>query len=185
MAMNIPCIVLAAALFICNAAWAQPSPSPAAVRLAELINSYRAGLGLAAIALSLSLTRVAEAHVRDLEQNSRGAQCNMHSWSAAGAWSSCCYTDDHAQARCMWAKPREITRGGYPGDGFEIAHGGSRGVTPEGALQGWKRSQAHHEVIVNKGIWSTSKWQAMGVAVSESYALVWFGEVADAPAAKP
>ncbi len=79
----------------------------------------------------------------------------------------------------MWSKPREITGGAYSGNGYEIAHGGSSGVTPEGALRGWRGSQGHHEVIINNGIWTTSKWQAMGVAITDRYALVWFGEVAD------
>lgn len=84
----------------------------------------------------------------------------------------------------MWVKPRELTRGTYQGRGYEIAHGSSGGVTPEGALRGWKNSQGHHEVIVNRGMWTTSKWQAMGVAVTDRHALVWFGEVAD-PANHP
>lgn len=52
-------------------------------------------------------------------------------------------------------------------------------MTPEGALSGWQASRSHHEVVVNKGTWATSRWLAMGVAVSERYAVVWFGQVAD------
>jgi len=37
-----------------------------------------------------------------------------------------------------------------------------------------------HDVIINKGIWSSSRWRAMGVALTDRYALVWFGEAADA-----
>ena len=177
--MNTLRILTCTVAFLCTASAAQDGPSPAAARLAGLINAYRAELGLPAISVSRSLTLVAEVHARDLETSSRPNQCNMHSWSNAGNWSACCYTSDHAQAKCMWAKPREITGRIYRGDGFEISHGGSGGVTPEGALRSWKSSQAHHEVIINEGIWSTSQWRAMGVAVSNHYALVWFGEMTD------
>ncbi len=165
-------------------ACAQSSQASPAARLADMINTYRGELGLPAVPLSQALTKVAEAHAQDLEKSVRGQQCNMHSWSSAGEWTPCCYTNDHARAQCMWAKPRELTRGTYAGNGYEIAHGGGGRVTPEGALRGWRGSQGHHEVIINKGIWSTSKWQAMGVAITEHYALVWFGEVAD-PSNRP
>ena len=163
---------------------AQEGLPPQASRLANLINGYRAELGLRAVPLSRSLTQVAEAHVRDLEASTRPSQCNMHSWSSAGSWSSCCYTEDHAQARCMWEKPREITTRIYSGSGYEIAYGGGGQVTPDGALASWKRSRGHNEVIVNQGIWSSSEWRAMGVAISSRFALVWFGKLAD-PAGTP
>lgn len=172
------------AALLCTTSWAQTSPTTSAVRLASLINAYRIEHGLPAIPVSVSLTRVAQVHAQDLEQTRRADQCNMHSWSAAGAWSSCCYTSNHAQAQCMWVKPRELTRGTYQGDGYEIAFGASGVVTPEGALRGWKNSLAHHAMIVNKNMWAASKWQAMGVAVTNHHALVWFGEAAD-PANNP
>ena len=36
---------------------------------------------------------------------------SMHSWSANGSWTPCCYTADHARKECMWNKPGEITGG--------------------------------------------------------------------------
>ena len=71
----------------------------------------------------------------------------------------------------MWAKPREITDGVYSGPGYEISSGSGGTVSPEDALRSWKTSQGHHEVIINKGIWSTARWRAMGVAVTNRYAL--------------
>ncbi|CAD5374668.1 hypothetical protein RA210_U610001 [Rubrivivax sp. A210] len=79
----------------------------------------------------------------------------------------------------MWTKPREISDGAYQGFGYEISYGSSGQVTPDDALRAWKRSQGHHEVIVNKGIWFNARWHAMGVAVTGGYALVWFGKEAD------
>ena len=78
----------------------------------------------------------------------------------------------------MWDKPREITGGVYRGNGYEIAHHGS-GVTPETALRGWQSSSGHNSVIVNNGKWADVHWKAIGAAVSEHYAVVWFGKEAD------
>ena len=79
----------------------------------------------------------------------------------------------------MWDKPREITRGSYAGDGFEISAWHSDRMTPTQALESWKRSSPHLSVILNRGNWSNIAWQAMGGAVSGRYAVVWFGKVAE------
>ena len=157
---------------------AAPATSPAE-QLAALVNQQRATRGLLAVPLSRSLNAVAEAHVRDLQAHPRASACNMHSWSAHGLWSACCYTDDHAQASCMWRKPAEITGGVYRGEGFEISAWFSSRITPERALQSWRGSAAHFDVVVNGGMWASSTWRAMGVALSENYAVVWFGTVVD------
>ncbi|NKB70497.1 MAG: CAP domain-containing protein [Candidatus Latescibacteria bacterium] len=152
--------------------------------LAEDINQYRLEQGLQAIPVSVSLTKVAQAHVADSEQNSFSNGCNLHSWSDQGDWTPCCYTNDHAQAQCMWDKPREISGGVYSGNGFEISAYNSRMITPQGALEGWQGSSGHHNVILNRDIWADSNWQAMGAAVSTHYAVVWFGMESD-PAGSP
>jgi len=149
------------------------------IRLYKLVNKYRAKNGLSAIPLSSSLTYVAQTHVRDLQNSPPRGNCNMHSWSTNGAWSSCCYTPDHAQAQCMWDKPRELTN--YPGNGYENAHGGSNGyqATATSALKGWKRSHGHNAVILNQGIWSKHSWKALGVGIYKGYAVLWFGKEID------
>ena len=144
--------------------------------LAEVINAYRKDQGLPTIPTSPSLQKVAEAHVRDLAAHPPSGACNLHSWSSQGKWSACCYTDDHARATCMWSKPAEIA--GYASSGFEIAAAGT--TTPNSALDSWRGSEAHHAVILNRGIWAKSTWRAMGAAIHEDYAVVWFGELADA-----
>lgn len=133
--------------------------------------------GLPEIPRSSALTQVARLHVRDLEENhpDRG-DCNIHSWSAHGTWTSCCYTDDHAEASCMWNKPKELTS--YQGNGFEIAHWSSDGVTPEKALQGWQGSRGHNTVILNQGQWK-DQWNAIGIGIKGNYAVVWFGTKKD------
>ncbi len=100
----------------------------------------------------------------------------MHSWSANGKWTSCCYDGSTAAARCMWAKPKEIA--GFAGKGYEIAAGFSGGMSPELALQQWQGSQKHHEVMINAGIW-TKPWGSLGVAVEDGYGVAWFAEEAD------
>ena len=148
-------------------------------KLYEKIMEYRAGKGLGLIPLSGSLTIVAQAHVKDLKNNNpTNNLCNMHSWSSNGSWSSCCYTSDHKQASCMWNKPKELTS--YLGSGYEIAHGSSNArITAEDALNGWKNSSGHNAVIINQGIWTNKIWKAIGIGITDGYAVVWFGEDLD------
>jgi hypothetical protein len=151
-------------------------PKADAVALAKLINDYRASIKLPRIPISASLTKVAQAHVRDLNVNKPVKEgCNLHSWSAQGSWSACCYDSSKEAARCMWAKPKEIAS--YAGNGYEIAANAS-GITPDYALEMWQNSPAHHEVMTNKKIW-TKPWRAMGVAIEGDHAVAWFGEVTD------
>jgi hypothetical protein len=144
--------------------------------LAVLINDYRESIKLPRIPISAAMTKVAQAHARDLNVNKPVTdQCNMHSWSSHGAWSGCCYDGGREAARCMWKKPKEIA--GYRGNGYEIAANAS-GITPAGALELWQNSPAHHAVMINKDKW-TKPWRALGVAVDGDYAVAWFGEEAD------
>ena len=177
-------LVLALLLTACSVA-PPPARSPGAAvdgpnPLAETINRYRPSKGLAPIALSRSLTRVAAAHVADLEANYRaGGACNMHSWSGHGNWSSCCYTPDHARAACMWDKPRELSNNRYQSPGYEIVAHYTDPMTPTIALQIWRESPNHLVMIVNDGRWADNIWRAMGAAMGEHYAVVWFGEEPD------
>lgn len=181
--MKVPRLLVGVLLFVGAVAGAQTGSAPAD-RLAHLINAFRLSQGLPEISISPRLTQVAQAHVQDLEQARPAGQCNGHSWSAAGPWSACCYTADHAQAQCMWDKPREITRSAYPGPGFEIVFWASGQATPEKALERWKVSNGHRDVILSRGVWSRTPWQAMGTAVSAHHAVVWFGESPDLDAVR-
>lgn len=150
--------------------------------LYDLIIDYRSTLGLGDIPLSSSLTYVAQQHVNDLvENNPTSNNCNLHSWSDKGNWSACCYTADHAEAACMWDKPRELTD--YTGNGYEIAYFQSNEATPEEALSAWQNSSAHNDVILNNGSWS-NKWNAIGLGIRGKYAVVWFGNEED-PTGEP
>ena len=162
--------------------------SSAEKELARQLNQYRKSRNLPAVPLSASLSIVARTHVVDLSEHYEyGGNCNLHSWSESAGWSSCCYTNDHSRAACMWDKPRELTV--YSGDGYEIAFFSNYEYESDAAfakdvLDGWKSSRGHHELILNKGKWTTSRWQAMGVGVYGDFAVVWFGEEID-PAGSP
>ena len=151
--------------------------------LFDVINAYRQSQALDPVDFSPSLTAVAEAHVADLEVNPPSGSCNLHSWSNQPEWSGCCYTPDHAQAACMWNKPDEISGGVYSGYGYEISAYTSGTMTAELARDLWIGSSGHHNVMINASPWTT-EWQAMGAAMSEHYAVVWFGHAVD-PAAAP
>jgi uncharacterized protein YkwD len=168
-----------------DAAVATPAPAGSADATAAehelyaLMMAYRAEKGLPSIPLSRALTVVAHTHVTDLRNNhpATGA-CNLHSWSAKGSWTPVCYTPDHAHATEMWSKPSELT--GYKDNGYEIAYyeTGS-GPTARSALDGWMGSPGHNAVIVNEDIWQDTTWNAIGIAINETYAVAWFGKAVD------
>ena len=167
------------AAMACAPLHATPASSPHDA-IAEAVNHYRASKGLSRLPLSSSLTRVAQAHLADLEANYRGGgRCNMHSWSDRGNWSSCCYTPDHAEAACMWEKPKEISGGLYQSAGYEIVAHYSAPITPALALELWRESPGHLAMVLNRGTWADNTWRAMGAAIGRHYAVVWFGESPD------
>ena len=142
-------------------------------QLYELIMDYRKSMNLPSIPLSESLTYVAQTHSLDLVENRPDqGKCNLHSWSEKGKWTACCYTSDHAEASCMWNKPKEISN--YVYHGYEISCVGMSTLSPKEALDIWISSPPHYEVIINKGIWN-DPWKAIGIGMHEGYATVWFG----------
>ena len=143
-----------------------------------LINEYRESLGLSRLSFSKSLTKVARAHVKDshdytprLQRDDRGIQGNLHSWSNNGNWRGGAYTPDHEHAEIMWDKPSELTD--YKGAGYEISVYHSIGIDPKLALDLWKSSSGHNEVIIGDNDWSFIT--TMGVAMYKNYSHVWFG----------
>jgi uncharacterized protein YkwD len=155
------------------------------LKLYQLMMDYRAQNNLPSIPYSKSLTYVAQQHCLDLYNNKPdlGDGCNAHSWSDKGTWSACCYTPDHKQAKCIWDKPAEMTS--YTGYGYEIACGSSDPqyssfvMTAEYALQSWKKSSGHNNVILNKENWEDRGWNAVGIGIYKGYACVWFGQESD------
>lgn len=157
------------------------------VKLAALVNEYRRANGLADVPLSRSLSMVAQYHVRDLHNfhpdsgtDPDGMMCNMHSWSDQGHWTPVCYTSDPKYYEGMWNKPREVTRGVYKAYGYENSAWASPSpISARLALDLWKDSPGHNNLILEKEIWEGSNWPAMGVGIYENYAVLWFGDDPD------
>jgi uncharacterized protein YkwD len=163
-----------------------PAPTSAAeddLALYRAVNAFRASKGLPEIPYSPSLARVARTHVDDILTNAPvGGECNQHSWSTAStAWTGCCYTRDHAQAQCMWDKPKELTA--YTAAGFEVAVAGTN-LTPESDVVIWNGSDGHRAVLLNEDKWAKYTWRALGCAHDRRQAVCWVGAVND-PAATP
>jgi hypothetical protein len=154
--------------------------SPEEQLLYSMIMDYRKSKKLPPIPLSAKLTKVAKVHAYDLTSNYEfdpENKCNPHSWSKKGKWSPCCYTNDHKQASCMWDKPKEIAD--YNGLGYEIAYYSSDHATAKEGLDGWKLSPGHNPLLINSGMWSKVKWNAIGIALYKEYGIVWFGQELD------
>lgn len=186
---TLPVLVAAALAVGPPPAVAQAVPSNTAVclnadeaQLATLANEYRQQNGLAAIPVSFSLSSVSQWHVWDLRANAPNqGSCNLHSWSNArpAIWQAMCYTADHAQAAQMWNKPRQVTANVYNSNGYEISAFASPSITPAQALNLWKGSSGHNDVILNRSSWAGQTWRAMGVGLFQGYAVIWFGTLAD------
>lgn len=149
-------------------------------KLYDMILKYRKSKKLGSIPLSAKLCLVAQTHAHDLADHYKfdpSNACNPHSWSKNGKWSSCCYTSDHTQAKCMWDKPSEIA--GYNSPGYEIAYYSSEGSSAEEALEGWKKSPAHNPLLINEGMWEKIEWKAIGIGIYKEYGVVWFGQMED------
>jgi hypothetical protein len=167
-----------------------PSPyatGPDGKRLAELINAYRVAHGKRALPISRTMSTVAAAHVDDLVEHPSidSGACVPHSWSKqSGLWSGCCYTVDHANASCMWDKPREISAGlgmiQYTGSGYEIALRGFEGNTPEQVVEAFAGSAPHRAVMLTTSGWEFLEARgAIGAAMRGKYSVVWFGDQND------
>ena len=153
--------------------------------LYEAVNEYRKQHNMKPIPLSVSLTVVAQSHVRDLIENKPfddSGKCNPHSWSNKGKWKACCYSSGK-DGDCMWNKPRELTA--YDSDGYEIVmHWYDESdldaeVPADEALETWKKSTNHNNVILNIGMWELSEWNAVGVGIYRGFAAIWFGVLPD------
>ena len=49
-------------------------------------------------------------------------------------------------------------------------------MTIEAAMNGWKKSKPHNDVILNKDIWRDTEWTKIGAAVYGPYANAWFSD---------
>merc|ERR1712098_397633 len=133
-------------------------------KIISLLNAYRAEHGLPSIPKSCALCTVAN------EKVVSGGE--THSWTGRFA---CNYDPSRPDTwDCMWKKPSELT--GYKGHGFEnLSRGWS---TPDDAFISWTKSHGHNEVMINQGTW-TRPWRAVGAAMVDKEAVLWFGREGD------
>lgn len=177
-------LLLSAGMMAALASDTQSSLSDSEKQLSDMVNQYRQENGLATLPVTNALTKVARAHIEDLNsyhpdtKNYGTGQCNVHSWSSHGDWTGVCYTGESAQFPSMWNKPKEITES-YEGNGYEIAYWNSIEATPSTAIAQWKGSVYHSDTILQRGAFASSTWRAMGVGIDGSYAVVWFGQEVD------
>lgn len=148
------------------------------MRLYRMINDYRKRYGLPAVSLSRSLCYVAITHVKDLFINNPDkSPCNFHSWSDQGTWKPFCYPRDENKKNSVWDKPKELTR--YPGKGYEIIYWENNPASIDSIMSFWKSESYFNGFLLNRGKWLDKKWKAIGIAIYENYASVWFGEAID------
>jgi hypothetical protein len=149
--------------------------------LVRLINEYRTSNGLPPVANSRSLNKVARIHAIDLRgTDSRGMECNLHSWSKRGFWSPVCYTSDHFYMHFMWVKPQEITDNVYDDVGYENVYWISGdNIFPTRVLERWRTSPEHNALILETGKWAQSHWRALGVGIYRDVAIIWVGSMDD------
>ncbi|MHA6262401.1 hypothetical protein ACXYMO_04295 [Arenibacterium sp. CAU 1754] len=159
--------------------------------LYHLIMDYRAANGLDAIPLSLNLTTTGGRHAADTLYNIWQAGLSLPQGANLHSWSDAPYYSDHSDPDVMWSAPTRIGTN-YTDYGFEISAAGYSGI--EAALNGWKGSSGHNDVILNNGIWANSNWNAIGIGVEIDTSVsnyggkiyhVWFGRSADPDGSSP
>ncbi len=154
------------------------------IRLAELINNFRKENKLPPVALSVSLTQVAKTHVYDLQTNNPDTSiCSTASWSNKGSWKACCYNPYVLHEECMWDKPKELTS--YVYRGYELSYYEERIIQVDSLFALWKTTNEASEMLLTKGAYHDKKWEAMGLAIGENYACVWFGQRIDSKGKPP
>merc|ERR1712183_1366 len=143
--------------------------------LEALVNRERGRSGLSPLYCDAHMRWVANRHINDeaeaAQQNlAWGDECNGHSWLVKFP---CCYTGDHENAKCMWGKPYQLS-GWDDRTGFEITAGGPTDAT--GAINQWKGSSGHYNVIMGRGSWSDLKTVGCAHRRNNS-AHCWFAKV--------
>ena len=145
--------------------------SPAEKELFRMINEYRAQNNLPPVTLSEPLSFVANRHILDLTMN---VKYFTHGWS------NCPYDIKSEKTwNCLFESPQRL-RTNYKGQGFENLYRNINGnATPALALDAWKKSPMHNNLILNLDVWKDTKFDAFGLAVSGNYAAIWFGSNGD------
>jgi len=142
------------------------------------INELRSDYGKPKLQLSASLSYVAELHTNDLQINNPDTSvCNLSSWSDNGGWTPCCYTKYLHNPDCMWDKPKETTP--YPYRGYELVVFIQDDFNTDTIINLWSYSKEVLDMILTRGTYYKKKWICGGVAISDNYVSLWFGQRRD------
>lgn len=135
--------------------------------LFKIINDYRVQNSLPPVALSEPLSLVANRHLIDL---------NLNLKYLTHGWSNCPYELKNEKTwDCVFTSPQRLGTN-YAGQGYENLYRNLNGnAVPSLALEAWKKSPMHNNLILNLEIWKETKYDAFGVAISGNYAAIWFG----------
>jgi len=153
-------------------------------QLYQLVNDYRKAFALPPIALSKSLSFVANLHARDLAANYKtDTLCNMHSWSDKGRWKPICFPKEQSKKNNVWLKAKEIS--GYPSEAYELTYWSNVKSTAREILSFWRENKAASDRLLNRDDWEKKNWKAMGVAIQNGYAVLWLGDAIDYEVSTP
>jgi hypothetical protein len=130
--------------------------------LYKLIMDYRRANGLEDIPLSKAMTTTAGRHAIDTYDNIWAAGLTLPDGANLHSWSDAPYFSDHRDPPVMWFAPERIGTG-FDGYGFEISAAGYGSIAA--ALEGWKGSPGHNNVILNLETWATQTWTGIGVGL--------------------
>lgn len=135
--------------------------------LFRIVNEYRVQNNLPPIALSESLSIIANRHLLDIIQNLK---------ILTHGWSNCPYDLKNKDTwDCVFESPKRF-KVNYKGKGFENLYRINGGqVTPSATLEAWKNSPLHNALILNLNSWKDTKFDAFGLAIDGQYAALWFG----------
>ncbi|NKC30654.1 CAP domain-containing protein [Falsiroseomonas selenitidurans] len=153
--------------------------------LYRLLMAHRAAHGLPPVPLSRALSITAARHAVDTVENLGGFHVGEPGESRAHAWSYMPYDGRNpATWPGMWEAPGRLGTGYLPA-AYEISTGitgpGNPPMTPAIAMQSWRASPAHEDVILNRGQWSPARlhWRAVGIGLYRGVAHVWWGAEPD------
>jgi hypothetical protein len=145
--------------------------------LYQMVNQYRQEQGKEAIAISSTLTRVANRHLLDWEKNAELFSRQGRYWRLG--WSDCPYNaDDSTTFDCVWKAPQRLSKN-YSARGYEIICLGNSSITAKAALDCWKQSQVNRDIILGEGEWSDYRWKAIGIGIELGRAVIWFSTESD------
>jgi len=135
-------------------------------QLLRLVNEYRSQIGLPPVPWSDALSKVANRHLMDLQNNVKGI---------SRSWSNCPYgIKDRTILNCGITSPQRLSN--YTGRGYDNVYRSlNKKATPILAINAWKTNPKQNALIINKTFFESDVFDACGIAIDGEYAVLWFG----------